>query len=159
VVLQSAPCDMRELVANAVDTLGDVHSRRITIETDEASPCVVLADAARLERVVANLLTNALKYSADDTPVAVGVAQKDGAVEVVVTDRGIGIAPETRKRLFDRYYRTTGGKARASGLGLGLYIAHMIVELHGGRLEVESELGKGSTFKLILPSRGDANVS
>jgi signal transduction histidine kinase len=56
------------------------------------------------------------------------------------------------KMLFDRYYRTNAGKARASGLGLGLYIARLIVEAHGGRIDVSSELGKGSTFRVILPA-------
>ena len=65
-------------------------------------------------------------------------------------DRGIGIAPESVKMLFDRYYRTTAGKARASGLGLGLYIARLIVEAHGGRIDVSSEVGKGSTFRVTL---------
>jgi PAS domain S-box-containing protein len=150
VTLQCAPCDMRELVDNVVDSIDDAR-RRITVETDGASGYIVLADAPRLERVVANLLTNALKYSAEGAPVSVRLAHREGAVVVAVTDRGIGIAPESVMRLFDRNYRTTGGKAHASGLGLGLYIARMIVELLGGRIEVESELGKGSTFRLIVP--------
>ena len=69
-------------------------------------------------------------------------------------DHGIGIPPESVKRLFERYYRTNVGKARAEGLGLGLYIARMIVEAHGGRIDVSSEVGKGSTFTLSLPSSG-----
>ena len=67
-----------------------------------------------------------------------------------VIDRGIGIALESVKQLFERYYRAPGGKARASGLGL--YIARLIVEAHGGRTDVSSEVGKGCTFKPILPS-------
>jgi len=150
--LRRTPWDMRKLAANAVDTLDDARSRRIKIEDDDSPPYVVLADAPQLERVIANLLTNALKYSAENTSVSVRLAHADGAVVLDVADGGIGIAPESVRRLFDRHYRTTGGKERASGLGLGLYIAGMIVELHGGRIEVESELGKGSTFRLSLPS-------
>ena len=71
-------------------------------------------------------------------------------VELSVTDHGIGIAPENLKMLFERYYRTKAGRARATGLGLGLYIARMIAEAHGGRIDVSSEVGKRSTFKLIL---------
>ena len=126
--------------------------RRIALETDGSSSYVVLADAPLLERVVANLLTNALKYSAEDAPVTARLARKESAVELDVIDHGIGIAPESVKMLFDRYYRTTEGEARAKGLGLGLYIARLIVEAHGGRIDVSSELGKGSTFRLILPS-------
>lgn len=151
VVLHRSAWDMRDLVTNVVDSLDDELARRITIETDDASPYLVFVDAPRIERVVANLLTNALKYSAEDTVVSVRLARTGRAVSLDVVDRGIGIAPESLKRLFERHYRTTGGKARASGLGLGLYIAGQIVELHGGRIDIASELGKGSTFTLTLP--------
>ncbi len=80
------------------------------------------------------------------------VLRKGGDVELDVVDRGIGIPSESVEMLFDRYYRTKAGKARASGLGLGLYIARLLVEAHGGRIEVSSEVGKGSTFRLILPA-------
>ena len=69
-----------------------------------------------------------------------------------MVDRGIGVAPEHVRRIFERYYRAPTGK-RVSGLGLGLYITKLIVEAHGGRIEVASEAGKGSTFRLRLPSR------
>lgn len=150
--LRRVACDLRELVAGVVDGMEDARARRITIETDDGSPHVVLADAQRLERVVANLITNALKYSADDAPVTVRLGYAGSHVQIEVVDRGIGIPPESVRMLFDRYYRTTGGKERASGLGLGLYIARLIAEAHGGRIEVSSEIGKGSAFRLILPS-------
>lgn len=152
VALRLEACDLRELVANVVDSLDDARAGRITIETDDGAPHVVLVDAARLERVVANLLTNALKYSADDAPVNARLVRKGSTIELDVVDRGIGIAPESVKMLFARYYRTTAGKAHTSGLGLGLYIAHMIVEAHGGRIDVFSEIGKGTTFTLVLPA-------
>lgn len=151
VVLQCVACDLRTLVANVIDSIDDAHGR-IRIETDDVSPCIVLADAPRLERVIANLLTNALKYSGEDTPVGVRLARNDGVVELDVIDRGIGIARESVRSLFDRYYRTKAGQSRASGLGLGLYIARQIVELHGGRIDVSSVVGEGSTFRLILPA-------
>jgi signal transduction histidine kinase len=125
---------------------------RITIETDDDRPYVVLADASRFERVVANLLTNALKYSPVDAPVTVRLSRKGSDVELDVVDRGIGIAPDSVKMLFDRYHRTAAGKARAGGLGLGLYIARLIIDAHGGRIDVSSEVGKGSTFTVILPA-------
>ncbi len=150
--LRRAACDLRELVAGAIDSLDDASARRITVETAAASRYVVLGDAPRLERVVTNLLTNALKYSADDAPVTARLGVQANAVVFDVVDRGIGIAPESRGRLFERYYRTTGGKARASGLGLGLYISRLIVDGHGGTLTVSSELDGGSTFTLSLPA-------
>jgi len=70
-----------------------------------------------------------------------------------VVDRGIGIPPESVTMLFERYYRTKAGEARASGLGLGLYIARLIAEAHSGRIAVTSEVGRGSTFTLALPSQ------
>jgi PAS domain S-box-containing protein len=150
--LHRGPCDLRELVAGIVDRMDHASARRVTIETDDASPYVALVDVSRLERVVENLLTNALKYSPEDAHVTARLARRGSDVELDVIDRGIGIAPESVKILFNRYYRTTEGKARASGLGLGLYIARLIVQAHGGRIDVSSEIGKGSTFRLILPS-------
>lgn len=152
VELCCAPCDLRELIAGVVDSLDDARAQRISIETDAASCYVVLGDASRLERVVANLLTNALKYSADDCPVIVRLAHEGGSVAIAVVDRGIGIAPESVQLLFGRYYRTTAGKAQASGLGLGLYISRLIVEAHGGKVAVSSEVDQGSTFRVTLPS-------
>jgi signal transduction histidine kinase len=102
--------------------------------------------------VIANLLTNALKYSAEDSPVVVRLKRRENAVELEVIDRGIGIAPDSIKKLFDRYYRTAAGKANASGLGLGLYIVRLTVEGYGGRIGVFSEVGKGSTFRVRFPA-------
>lgn len=148
--LRGVASDLRQTVANAVDRLDDARVRRISVEADDTSSFVVFADAS-LERVVANLLTNALKYSADDAPVVARLSRKGDIVQLDVIDRGIGIASESAKLLFDRYYRTRPGKERARGLGLGLYIARLIVEAHGGGIDVVSEVGKGSTFKLSLP--------
>jgi NtrC-family two-component system sensor histidine kinase KinB len=154
--LRRAACELRNVVANVVDSMDDARGRRTTVETDGAPSYVVHADASRLERVVANFVTNALKYSPDDAPVSVRLARKESDVVLEVIDRGIGIAPESVNRLFERYYRTPGGKAHANGLGLGLYIARLIVEAHGGRIDVTSEVGKGSTFRLTLPSHAAA---
>ncbi len=151
VALRQAPLDLWELVVGVVQGLDDASTRRIAIEAKDESPCIVFAEAPRLERCVLNLITNALKYSAADSPVRLRLFRDQGRVVLDVIDCGIGIAPETAKRLFDRYYRSAGGKAQAEGLGLGLYIARLIVEAHGGRIEVLSEIGKGSTFRLILP--------
>jgi signal transduction histidine kinase len=144
------PCDLRQLVSNVLDSIDDGSEGRITIETDGASPYLVLGEASQLERVIANLVTNALKYSAER--VTLRLARNENVIELHVDDRGIGIAPDSVTSLFERYYRTPAGRARASGLGLGLYIARLIVELHDGRISVCSEVGKGSSFKLVLPS-------
>jgi PAS domain S-box-containing protein len=157
IALQQVVCDLRELVVGVIDGMDDEAARRVTIETDDAPSYRVLGDPARLERVVGNLLTNALKYSPESAPVSVRVARKGSEVEFDVIDHGIGIEPESVARLFDRYYRTRAGKEHASGLGLGLYIARLIVEAHGGRIAVSSEVGKGSRFRVTLPSRAGAS--
>jgi PAS domain S-box-containing protein len=146
-----APCDLRTIVANAVDALGEERARRIAVEADDAQPLGVYCDRSQLERVVVNLFTNALKYSEQDAPVTARLWRTGSDVDLEVIDQGIGVAPESVKLLFDRYYRTAAGRARSSGLGLGLYIVREIVEAHGGRVTVSSEVGKGSAFRLTLP--------
>jgi two-component system sensor histidine kinase/response regulator len=154
---QAAPsslvsCDLGELVTGIVDGMNEARARRISVERDVTDPPLVLADPGRLERIIANLLTNALKYSADDAPVVARLVRCGASIELSITDRGIGIPAESLALLFDRYFRAKGGKARASGLGLGLYIARLMVETLGGRIDVASELGAGSTFTVTLPA-------
>ena len=129
-------------------TVMDVGRVEMEIPTDLPQ---VHADPDRLERILINLMTNALKYSPPKTKVLVKAERIDREVAISVADHGIGIAPKDRLRVFDRYYRADGVR-KAEGLGLGLYITRMLVELHGGRIWVESELGKGSTFYFTLPS-------
>ncbi len=151
-----AHCDMSRIVAGALDSLDEVRARRVTIQTDASEPFSVCGDAAQLERVVGNLLSNALKYSVDGAPVSVRLTHLAGEVLLEVSDQGIGIAPESTKQLFERYFRTPGGKAKASGLGLGLYISRLMIEANGGHIAVESELGKGSCFTVGMPSHAAA---
>jgi signal transduction histidine kinase len=110
-------------------------------------------DAARLEQVLTNLLSNARRYSDSGTEITVR-AQKDSAhVVIEVSDQGAGIAPEHRDRLFTAFYRGGATGREKGGLGLGLYIAHQIVRRHGGNLGLRSAVGKGSTFVVELPLR------
>lgn len=112
----------------------------------------VLADPDRLERIVLNLLSNALKYSDPGTPVDLRVTRQDGRAVVAVQDRGQGIAPEDLPHVFDRYYRPKGQR-KGESIGLGLYISRMLVEAHGGNIWAESKPGEGSTFYFTLPLR------
>ncbi len=111
----------------------------------------VLADPSRLERILVNLLSNALKFSPPESPVTVCLERRGDEVITSITDRGPGIPPEDLPRLFQRYYRAPAADERQRGVGLGLYITRMLVEAHGGRIWVESEVGKGSTFSFSLP--------
>lgn len=137
---------LSELLARAAESL-DVG--RVRLSVPKPAPRA-LADANRLERVVLNLLSNALKYSDPGTPVEVTVKRRDDEAEVAVRDRGRGIAPEDVPHIFDRFYRLKGPRKRES-VGLGLYISRMLVQAHGGRIWVESKLGKGSIFHFTLP--------
>jgi PAS domain S-box-containing protein len=110
----------------------------------------ISADPARLERILLNLLSNALKYSDPGTPVEVRVRPDGSFAKISIQDQGQGIPVEERSRLFERYFRGIGAKKKES-IGLGLYIARIIVEAHGGRIWAESEVGKGSTFSFTLP--------
>ncbi len=108
-------------------------------------------DRYRLEQVVANLFTNAIKYGAG-RPIHVRVRAEDELAILYVRDLGIGIAPEDQKRVFNRFERAKSATT-ISGLGLGLYITREIVEMHGGRIRVQSALGEGSTFIVELPTK------
>jgi signal transduction histidine kinase len=110
----------------------------------------VAADPARLERVVTNLVGNALKYSPSDGEVVVSAERQGEHVAVRVADRGPGIASDDLPRVFERFFR---GKAvqKADGLGLGLYIVQLLVDAHGGTVRAESRAGEGATFTFTLP--------
>ena len=110
-------------------------------------------DGERLKQVMFNLLGNAIKFSPDGGGVAVRAEVKDGELLVQVIDHGMGIPKETLPYLFERFYRA-GKTASIGGTGLGLYVSREIIEAHGGRIWVESKLGKGSTFSFTLPLDG-----
>jgi len=135
--------DLLQRVSPVLDTA------RIRVDLPPALP-PVCADYARLERILVNLLSNALKYSAPDTPVFLRAWPQDGEVVIAVADRGRGIPPDDLPHLFERFYRVKD-TSKAEGIGLGLYITRILVEAHGGRIWVESAVGQGSTFSFTLP--------
>jgi two-component system phosphate regulon sensor histidine kinase PhoR len=110
-------------------------------------------DRDRVEQVLQNLLSNAVKYSPEGGEVVLRVEDVGGEARVAVTDRGLGVSAEALPRLFDRFYQARIGRTAgdAEGLGLGLYITRSLVEAHGGRIQAESVLGRGSTFAVTLP--------
>lgn len=147
--------DLRALLARAVATFERVHpDRRWQADLEAVGP--VSADPVRLKEVVDNLLSNAVKYSAPDSPIAVVLRSDGPAGDVVfeVIDRGIGIAPADQARLFGRFFRADADRT-SEGTGLGLYMSRAIVAAHGGRIDVASAPGEGSTFTVRLP-RGTA---
>ncbi|MGC3999915.1 MAG: ATP-binding protein [Anaeromyxobacter sp.] len=150
--LQRSAVDLRELVSEVLERLrGGLEVDRIQVSCAPGLPCA-RADGPRIERLLVNLLSNALKYSPPQSAVQVRLELAGpGEVALAVCDRGIGIAPEDLPRIFDRYFRAAGAR-RPEGLGLGLYIARRVTEAHGGRISVESQLGQGSTFRVVLPA-------
>ena len=141
-----------DLVAEARSVAEHMAADRAAIRVEAgAGPLLALADRQRLVQVLTNLLTNAIKYSPEGSEIVVRITRVAGEAHVAVIDQGVGIPPEALPHLFSRFYRVTGSEERAPGLGLGLYITRRIVEEHGGRIEVDSEPGRGSVFTVILP--------
>lgn len=151
--------DRLDLRPEETDLVAEARAAAESLGTDErgirleapAEPVVVSVDRQRLGQVLANLLTNAIKYSPEGGEIVVRVDRDVDVPRVAVIDQGLGIPREALPRLFDRFYRVAGAVGRAPGLGLGLYISRRIMEAHGGRIEVESEPGRGSTFTVVLP--------
>jgi signal transduction histidine kinase len=116
----------------------------------------VEADRTKLRRILVNLLSNALKFTPKQGRVEVRAELEDERVRLTVADTGVGIAPEDVERLFDKYEQARSRATRGEkGTGLGLYITRQLVELHGGEIKVQSELGRGSTFSFTLPKTSD----
>ncbi len=113
----------------------------------------MLGSESQLVTALANLLDNAVAYSPGRTRVAVAVRRREGAVEISVTDQGIGIADKDLERVFERFYRADPARSRATGgTGLGLAIVKHVATNHGGEVDVWSVEGSGSTFTLRLPA-------
>ena len=129
----------------------DQRRQQMVVELDpEAGP--VLGDENRLVQVVGNLLSNASRYTPEDGRIKVSLSQLEGFVRVDVSDTGIGISPEDQAKIFQRFYRSEHPAVQlVAGTGLGLSITKMLVEMHAGRVWVESEPGHGSTFTVVLP--------
>ena len=143
--------DLRQAVLDLRERLSGVgEAERIQVESPGDLPAVS-ADPDRLERILTNLLTNSLKYSAPGSQVTVALTPTGREVVVSVSDQGPGIAPEDLPHLFERFYRSNHSNDRREGLGLGLYITKGLVEAHGGRIWAESRVGEGSTFSFTLP--------
>jgi two-component system phosphate regulon sensor histidine kinase PhoR len=124
-------------------------TERLRLSCEPHLPSVP-ADPDRLERMLVHLLSNALKYSDASAEVGVHTCGSDGFVAIAVTDHGVGISRQELPRVFERRSRSQS-HGRQESLGLGLYITSLLVRAHGGRIEVESELGKGSVFRIHLP--------
>ena len=143
-----------EVLRSAVSMLSERASRNgiaLAVAT-EPQEITITADERRVRQVVFNLVSNAVKFTPADGRIDISAHVENGHVEVGVSDTGPGIAAEDRETIFEEFEQTAGGR-QAEGTGLGLPLSRKLVELHGGRLWVESEVGKGSTFRFTLPVR------
>lgn len=142
-----------ELVSTVLlDFVGTSPDHEFLLEFAEDFPAVYV-DQFKIEHVMNNLIANAVKYSPDGGRVGMGGRKIEGGVQVWVSDEGVGMSEVELENLFTRFYRAPGGRTMSSaGTGLGLYIVKMLVDAHGGRIEVESEPGGGSTFMFFLPT-------
>jgi signal transduction histidine kinase len=154
------PTDLCELLERAVDAAGEVPTQPIVLDVPSDLP-LVAADPDRVRQVLANLLSNARKYSPAGGEIRVAARAVDGAVEVAVTDQGLGIPSEALPQLFQEFYRVDNSDRREiKGTGLGLSICQKLVAAHGGQIWAESAgLGKGSRFTFTLPLSDDGPVS
>lgn len=153
--LEKTSFDLREVINELRETMLLPLAKEKGIKLVETFPAdlpFVVADRAKLRRILLNLLSNALKFTSKDGRVEISAELQDERVRLSVSDTGVGIAPEDVDRLFDKYEQTRSRATRGEkGTGLGLYITKQLVELHGSEINVKSELGKGSTFSFTLP--------
>lgn len=143
-------CVAKDLVATTLDTFGAIAAAKsIQLEAAPPTPDLVWADPVRVLQVLANLVDNAIKFTPEHGKVTLSARRVDDDVEFLVTDMGPGIAPEHLPHVFERHWKADVGGMR--GIGLGLYISRHIVEAHGGKIQVDSTLGRGSNFAFTLP--------
>ena len=153
--LQMGTVDLSSFLPEMVrDWEKKLTSKQLNIMVDvptELSP--ICADRTRLQEALYNLLDNAVKYSREHGEIRLSARQRDAEIELTVSDDGIGIAKEDLPRIFERFYRADKARSpdKVRGTGLGLAIVKHIAQLHGGRVEAESELEEGTTIRVVLP--------
>jgi signal transduction histidine kinase/DNA-binding response OmpR family regulator len=148
------PTDLRALTVDLASTFRSAIERAgLTFEvTCDALPEPIYVDHDMWEKIVLNLLSNALKFTFAGS-IAVGLHFRDGCAVLAVRDTGVGVAEHEKSRLFERFHRIEGTRARThEGSGIGLALVHELVRLHGGSIEVESELDRGTSFSIAIPS-------
>jgi signal transduction histidine kinase len=155
IALEAAPFSLREALERGVVMVRERATKdgvKIALSAD-LDVDTVEGDERRIRQVIFNLLSNAVKFTPTGGAVDVNAGQVDGEVRVSVADTGPGIASKDHERIFEEFQQTEAGIEQREGTGLGLALSKRLVELHGGRIWVESELGKGTTFVFTLPAR------
>jgi two-component system phosphate regulon sensor histidine kinase PhoR len=156
--LQFSDVQLPELFESVIRDWGkQLTEKRLKVAVDLSPGAeTIRADETRLHEVLYNLLDNAVKYSRENGEIRLQAIQRDHEITISVSDNGIGISKDDLPRIFERFYRADKARSRElGGTGLGLAIVKHIVQLHGGRVEAESELGRGTTIRVVLPARND----
>ncbi len=155
--LRLSQIDLVEIVTDACELFQTVaEDKKVTLETDLPQHCLIQGDLQRLQRVVANLLDNALKYTPARGRVTLGLIDEERRVRLSITDTGVGISADELPRVFQRFFRCDWSRSEY-GNGLGLSLALAFVRAHGGDISVHSQLAEGSTFTVLLPRSPRAN--
>lgn len=157
--LRPQEVDVHEIIDRAISNIRlQVEKREGEIHVEKnAKHNILHADRVHLTNIIYNLIDNALKYTEQKPSIKICTENKDGGIQISVSDNGIGISKESQKKIFETFYRVpTGNIHNVKGFGLGLSYVKAAVEKHGGSVSVESEIGKGSTFNVFLPSRDGA---
>ena len=155
--LELADFDLPTAIDNALTLVRERAGRRgITLgcEIDERVG-MIQGDERKVKQVLLNLLSNALKFTPEGGRIDVRAALKEGTVEISVTDTGVGIAPEDQEAIFEEFRQVGTSDKKVEGTGLGLALSRKFVELHGGRIWVQSQEGVGSTFTFTIPVRSE----
>jgi signal transduction histidine kinase len=150
IVLRKTPCDLTQLAEESVSLFRSM-SPYHQVELSSTGPTSLRADATRLEQVLNNLISNAVKYSPHGSRVRVTVTGDHDRVSVAVSDEGPGISPSLHSQIFRPFSRGPSEHEEVEGIGLGLYVSRRILEAHGGSIEVSSSIGRGTTFEATLP--------
>jgi two-component system clock-associated histidine kinase SasA len=153
--LQLEPVDMKSIILGIsmqITPLLQGKDHKLTTDLP-ASLRLIHGDGPRLEQVLLNLMTNAIKFTPAGGNISIKVREDDSGITVSIKDNGIGIAKEEQSKLFKPYSRIKSDQQRHPGLGLGLALSKQVVELHGGRIWVDSDPGVGSMFSFFLPRR------
>lgn len=154
--LHEASIDFDKMVHDVVDGIqASAHNHRIILKGKTET--TILADESHIIQVLNNLLSNAIKYGPESNSIEVHISNVSEYVKVSVTDYGVGMNAEDKKRVFERFFRGNDIQKKFPGMGIGLYVCDQIIKNHKGTLWVESEKGKGSTFSFTLPKNGKGN--